>query len=283
MSQSVIGMSVGNGGQNVSNDVLAVQRMLNRCLNLLIPLSALKEDGKCGQRTIEAIAMFQQRWMHMRQADGRVDPLGKTERALTQAAGTMPGSTPPPVSGPASVPPRSVPPPPPAPSNGTSIAWGAKVSPAFKQKVITICNRLGINPDDLMACMAFESGGTFNPAIRNAAGSGAVGLIQFMPSTARNLGTTTQELAAMSAEEQLDYVELYFAGRKHLKTLEDLYMAILWPAAIGKDLEFVLFQKPSKAYDQNAGLDHDRDGRVTKFEAAASVRNMLTKGRGYAG
>lgn len=280
MPQVLVTSSVGAGGQNMPADVLPVQRTLNRCMKLLMPLAMLKEDGKCGPRTIDAITMFQQRWMHMRQPDGRIDPRGKTERALILAVGDVP-SVPPPSSGPGSVPPP--PPPPSSSADPTTIAWGAKVSPAFKQKVILICGRLGVKPDDLMACMAFESGGSFNPAVRNAAGSGAVGLIQFMPSTARNLGTTTQELAAMSAEEQLDYVESYFSGRKHLRSLEDLYMAILWPAAIGKDLEYVLFQKPSKAYDQNAGLDHNRDGKVTKFEAAASVRDMLTKGRAYAG
>ena len=38
-----------------------------------------------------------------------------------------------------------------------------------------------------MAVMSFETGGTFDPGIRNAAGSGATGLIQFMPSTAAGL------------------------------------------------------------------------------------------------
>ena len=52
-----------------------------------------------------------------------------------------------------------------------------------------MAGRLGISEADLMAVMSFETGGTFNPGIRNAAGSGATGLIQFMPSTAAGLGT----------------------------------------------------------------------------------------------
>ena len=39
---------------------------------------------------------------------------------------------------------------------------------------------------------------------------GATGLIQFLPSTARGLGTTTDALAGMSSVEQLNYVEKYF-------------------------------------------------------------------------
>ena len=63
-----------------------------------------------------------------------------------------------------------------------------------------------------------------------------------------------------------------------MKTLEDVYMAILWPAAIGKPDDHVLFAAPGRTYDQNRGLDRDRDGRVTKREAAAAVSAKLAKG-----
>jgi hypothetical protein len=56
-------------------------------------------------------------------------------------------------------------------------------------------------------------------------------------------------------------------------------MAILWPRAIGKPNDYVLFASPTKQYKQNSGLDQDRDGKVTKYEAAAAVRAKLTKGR----
>ena len=146
-----------------------------------------------------------------------------------------------------------------------------------------IAENLAVNADHLMACMAFESGGTFSPSITNAAGSGAVGLIQFMPSTAQALGTNTQQLAAMSAVKQLDFVEKYFLPKKgKLKTLEDVYMAILWPVAIGKPLEYVLFDKDDqdhpKRYIQNAGLDFNKDGLITKAEAAAKVSRQLKLG-----
>jgi hypothetical protein len=106
-----------------------------------------------------------------------------------------------------------------------------------------------------------------------------------MPQTATALGTDISKLAAMSAEEQLDYVEKFF-GRyrdKGLKTLEDVYMAILWPSAVGKPNDQVLFEKPSKAYDQNKGLDANQDGKVTKFEAAEAVRGALKRGASWRG
>lgn len=48
----------------------------------------------------------------------------------------------------------------------------------------------------------------------NAPGSGAIGLIQFMPSTAKGLGTSTSALKQMTAVDQLAYVEKYFAPYK---------------------------------------------------------------------
>lgn len=134
-----------------------------------------------------------------------------------------------------------------------------------------------------MACMAFESGETFSPSIANAAGSGAVGLIQFMPGTAAALGTTTESLVAMDAVEQLEWVRRYFRPwRGRLKTLEDVYMAILWPRGVGKPDDYVLFAKNNQNYPrrylQNAGLDFNSDGLITKKEAAAAVRKKLDKG-----
>jgi hypothetical protein len=168
------------------------------------------------------------------------------------------------------------------------LAWGAKVSPAFRDKVRTISASLPCDPSDLMACMAWESGRSFRPDVRNMAGSGAVGLIQFMPTVAQELGASDDALAAMTAEAQLDYVERYFAMWKRRLApgkpfgLGDLYMAILWPAAVGKPDDFVLFDVDDTAhparYRQNAGLDIDKDGKVTKAEAAAKVLAMKAEG-----
>lgn len=162
------------------------------------------------------------------------------------------------------------------------LAWGQKVSAAFRDRLFEICQILGVEPDYLMACIAFESAETFRPDIRNAAGSGATGLIQFMPATARGLGTTTDALAAMTAEQQLEWVLAYFLPYKgRLHTLADVYMAILWPAGIGKPDDWTLWDQASRptTYRQNAGLDLNGDGRITKAEAAAKVLAKLERGR----
>ena len=165
-----------------------------------------------------------------------------------------------------------------------SISWGSKVSPAFRSKVIDISARLGVDPDDLMSCMAFESAETFRADIKNAAGSGAVGLIQFMPSTAKSLGTSTESLAAMTPESQLDYVEKYFkpySGK--MKNLGDIYMAILWPAGIGKSDDWVLWNQVDRptTYRQNSGLDINKDSVITRGEVIKKVREKAVRGEQY--
>jgi len=163
------------------------------------------------------------------------------------------------------------------------LAWAGHniVTREFCLKVIDIAIRLGVSPDHLIACMAFETGPKtrFLPNARNMAGSSGTGLIQFMASTAKGLGSTTSALAAMSALEQQDWVEKYFQPYKdRMKTLEDLYMAILWPAAVGKDPGYVLFREDTLAYTQNAGLDTNNNGQITIQEAAAKVPETLNAG-----
>jgi peptidoglycan hydrolase-like protein with peptidoglycan-binding domain len=156
-----------------------------------------------------------------------------------------------------------------------NVPGSERVSPVFKEKVVQLANDLGTNPNFLMAVMSFETGESFDPSKRNPV-SGAVGLIQFMKPTAQGLGTTQEALAQMTAEEQLDFVAKHFKPfRGKLKTLEDAYMAVLFPAAVGKGAAHVLFRKPSTKYNQNNGLDINRDGQITVGEAADRVRAKL--------
>ena len=147
---------------------------------------------------------------------------------------------------------------------------------AFIDKVNSVASKLGVSPTDLLACMAFETGRTFDPSLRNRIG--ATGLIQFIPSTAKGLGTSTENLAGLTRDQQMDYVEKYFMNgplsRVSNPTLEDLYMAILYPKAVGQPNDFVIFTAGTKAYEQNP-LDVGNKGYVTKADAASYVRAQI--------
>ena len=72
-----------------------------------------------------------------------------------------------------------------------------------------IANRSALDIDGIAGVISHESG--FRPNAKNPVGT-ATGLIQFIESTARSLGTTTAALAKMSAVQQLPYVERYFVN-----------------------------------------------------------------------
>lgn len=137
---------------------------------------------------------------------------------------------------------------------------GEKVSTSFSQKVAVIAAEIGIDPNWLMQCMAFETAGTFSPSIKTPNGS-ATGLIQFLESTAKGLGTSTAELAKMDAVTQLDYVRAYFMPYKgKLHSLTDVYLTIFYPAAIKWDLDKIF---PKSVAAANPAFRNDA-GNVTK-------------------
>lgn len=126
----------------------------------------------------------------------------------------------------------------------------------FATKVADICNQLNINPNWLMFVMWFES--RLNPQAVNPI-SGATGLIQFMPSTARSLGTTTDALKRMGNVQQLDYVLAYLRTyRGRMKTWVDVYLAVFYPRAMGNP-NFVITSdivaRQNKIFDLNKDLD----------------------------
>lgn len=169
----------------------------------------------------------------------------------------------------------------------TRIIWATKVSKEFVLKVRDIAKQLQMPSEGanwLMACMAFETGETFSPTIKNGAGAPYYGLIQFGAAAAKDAGTTLDALLKMTAEQQLDYVYAFFkpyTGK--LKTLSDCYMRILYPVAVGKSEDYVLFDTKNKptAYFQNRGLDLNKDGFITKAECAAKVQEKYVRGQKF--
>jgi len=74
------------------------------------------------------------------------------------------------------------------------------------------------------------------------------------------------------------YVQRYFEPYKgRIRSLADIYMAILMPRYIGAAGDAVIFTDGT-AYRQNAGLDANTDGKITVDEAVDRVRQKLARG-----
>jgi len=99
-------------------------------------------------------------------------------------------------------------------------------------RIVEVAEAVRADPFALANLIQFESGG--NPQARNPT-TGATGLIQFIPSTASRLGTSTAVLGSMSALGQMDWVERYLldVGKgRSLKSPPRLAMAVFYPAAM---------------------------------------------------
>lgn len=159
--------------------------------------------------------------------------------------------------------------------------YSSKISPQGKRALRVLQKGFQWSDDQLdylIACMAFES--NLNPKAVNSV-SKAVGLIQFMPSICKAYGTTSEEMLARSFEEQIPYVMKHFQPYyKRVKTLSDMYMAILMPKFIGADENTPVFSLVSTPvqYKQNRGLDTNKNGIVTKAEATSLVYSRYQKG-----
>lgn len=141
---------------------------------------------------------------------------------------------------------------------------------SFVSKINKVASDLGVPANWLMAVINSETAGTFSPSIQNPY-TNATGLIQFMPSTAKGLGTTIDALKNMSAVNQLDYVYKYFAPYKgKINSFEDLYLITFYPNADGvfggtldKPDNWTF---PASIVKQNPGLDSNKDGLITIAE-----------------
>lgn len=138
---------------------------------------------------------------------------------------------------------------------------------------------LDIQPDWLVGVMFFES--RLNPAAVNPV-TGATGLIQFMPATAKALGTTTDALKNMSAYEQMVYVYNYlkpYTGKMH--SLVDVYFAVFFPKAIGASRNTVLQTSKLKASTiakQNPIFDTNKDMAITVGEVEDYINKVIGQG-----
>lgn len=108
----------------------------------------------------------------------------------------------------------------------------------------------------------------FNPAATNSIG--AVGLIQFVPSTYQGWGYTKTQMQNMSALNQLDLVKrFYWNARGKFNSYPDLHLFAFFPAALGKPDNWVLETSNLSAQTvvtHNPGFDLNNDGKITVGE-----------------
>ena len=172
----------------------------------------------------------------------------------------------------------------------TSNPTGSKISrnnnqygAAFLAKVKEIAKRLNCNYRDLLAVMNAESG--ISATAKNPTSS-ASGLIQFVESTARSLGTTTAALRAMSPIDQLDYVEKYLRNAKSAAGFSpneyisggQLYALIFLPARAKRE---VLTAAGENYYFANRGLDLNKDGKINKSELDQRIKRYYVSDKSF--
>lgn len=131
-----------------------------------------------------------------------------------------------------------------------------------RKKVKEISDNLGIDEKWLYLVIWYESRG--NPQAENPY-SGASGIIQFLPSTAKVLGTTVQDIRNMSIIEQLELTERYLNRYKeHLNSYQNTYLAIFYPKALGKSKDYEIGR--GKVAKDNPNVDINQDDVITVAE-----------------
>lgn len=146
----------------------------------------------------------------------------------------------------------------------------------FLTEVKKISSQLGIQPDWLLAVMYNES--RIKPTAVNTK-SGATGLIQFMPATAKALGTTTANIRTLNETDQLRFVYDYFLPYKgRMRSIYDVYKVVFFPVALGKlsDWTFHTTSLTEKLVaTQNPIFDLNKDGKITVAEFETFVKTKM--------
>ena len=147
-------------------------------------------------------------------------------------------------------------------------SWGGfrvalRDDPAGVEDVLSVADMLGLPREELAQAVEIES--AWNPAARNPT-TRATGLIQFMPSTARRLGTTVDDLRSMSRSKQAGYVAGYLRlGGMNFSYRQpgDVYLMVAGPAGLGHADGDVLYPVGSPGWRDNPGWRTPGGGPVT--------------------
>ncbi len=157
----------------------------------------------------------------------------------------------------------------------------AKLGEGFSKKCESTAAKINCNVNDLLAMMYSES--QISPNAKNS--SGAVGLIQFMPSTLSANGYSSSSVANMSAVKQLDVVADIMVKSKLMSGYSkddkidagSLYAICFLPAAAKSEVLCSKTGKLSWAYKANSALDLNSDGNISKSDLATRLNGKYTE------
>jgi hypothetical protein len=124
----------------------------------------------------------------------------------------------------------------------------------------------GLDPAKVRAVIGKEgASGPKGDSAKNPRSS-ATGRLQFLESTAKSMGTSTEALAKMSGAEQVPYIVKYLkrTGKLNEKSTQaDYYMAVAAPGFIGKPDASVVYKKDSDEWRDNPAWRPKDGGDIT--------------------
>ncbi|WP_284163771.1 fimbria/pilus outer membrane usher protein [Frigidibacter sp. SD6-1] len=138
-------------------------------------------------------------------------------------------------------------------------------------------NRLGFDPEYLLAYAAFHTKGRFEPDQSNQV-FGTIGLFGFDADMAERLETDPDKIRVMTAPEQIALagraLDLAGLGQQSGRSLAQMLVALVAPDRLGAGDDETLFsaQSGEDGYNRYAGFDTDLDGVILVGEAAEAVR-----------
>ena len=141
----------------------------------------------------------------------------------------------------------------------------------FRLKAQSVSSQLGINVDWLYSVIYIEC--HFRAWDRNPY-TGAIGLIQWMPSTLAGMGYTANDIDQMTEVQQLDLVLRYLKPYKgKLNTFNDLYLAVFYPVLAGRGTE-LNYQLPDYVGNANTSYQNP-NGSITIRSIMEKIKSLL--------
>lgn len=134
---------------------------------------------------------------------------------------------------------------------------------------------VGADPQELAWAIELETAHTWSPSIRSPV-SGAVGLLQWLPSTLESMqAPEADDVAHMTREQQAELVAEYFKHTStafHMEQPGDVLLAVFFPAALGRADTYRIAEPYTRVWKDNPTYRSARNGAIT----AGSVRKIGT-------